>query len=79
MTPIWDQLGADMAASKDTLTIAKIDATANDFSRTLFPVSGYPTIFFLPANKKNAPVKYQGARELADFKTFLKQQQTAKP
>jgi len=34
---------------------------------------GYPTILFAPANSKDSPVKYEGEREVAGFKKWLKQ------
>jgi len=69
LTPKWEKLGEDLK-HVDTLTIAKIDATANDVPK-LFDVKGFPTIHLLKANDKKNPVAYSGAREVADFKKWL--------
>ncbi|KAK2142671.1 hypothetical protein LSH36_924g00042 [Paralvinella palmiformis] len=53
------------------LVIAKMDATAND-SPEQFEVSGYPTIYFAPANDKKNPKKYDGDQEVDDLTKFIK-------
>jgi len=52
-----------------------MDATANDVPGN-FAVRGFPTIFFVPMNKKDSPVKYEGGREVADFMRYLKKNAT---
>jgi len=72
LEPKYQQLGEQLQkdpALKETI-LAKLDATANEFDRSAWEVSGYPTIFFKPAGKK--AVKYEGAREVADMKKFIK-------
>jgi hypothetical protein len=59
-----------MKKYSDTLTIAKIDATANDLPPN-FPTKGYPTIFFAPANNKDKPLNYDGQREVKDFENYI--------
>ncbi len=51
--------------------LAKLDATANEFDRSKWEVSGYPTIFFKPAGGKKAE-KYEGAREVQDMFEHIK-------
>lgn len=70
LSPIWDQLAADL---KDVtgLTIAKMDATANEVDGV--DVRGYPTLKFYPKGSKDAPVDYDGGRELENFKEWLKE------
>jgi protein disulfide-isomerase A1 len=70
LAPIWDQLAADL---KDVtgLTIAKMDATANEVDGV--DIRGYPTLKFYAKGAKNAPVDYDGGRELDNFKTWLKE------
>jgi protein disulfide-isomerase-like protein len=72
LEPKYEKLGEQVlkdASLKETI-IAKIDATANEYDRQKWEVSGYPTIFFKPAGKK--AVKYEGAREVDDMKSFIK-------
>lgn len=48
LAPKYEELGKKFK-DVDSVVIAKMDATANDFPRDDFKVSGYPTIFFKPA------------------------------
>ncbi len=59
----------------ETLTIAKLDATANDWSaKDVYDVKGFPTIYFKPAGK--APVSYDGAREAGAMAEWLAEHAT---
>jgi protein disulfide-isomerase-like protein len=68
LAPKYDKLGKKFKGV-DSVVIAKVDATANDFPPE-YAVSGFPTIYFKPANGK--PKQYDGAREVTDFVKFLK-------
>jgi hypothetical protein len=50
-----------------------MDATANDMpgEKLGYTASGFPTIYLAPAGKKDKPVSYEGAREVADFVSFI--------
>eukprot|EP00095_Tigriopus_kingsejongensis_P001310 snap_masked-scaffold1226_size54525-processed-gene-0.1 protein:Tk01310 transcript:snap_masked-scaffold1226_size54525-processed-gene-0.1-mRNA-1 annotation:"disulfide-isomerase a3 precursor" len=67
LTPIFDELGANMA--DEEVEIVKMDATANDVPPG-YDVRGFPTLFWLPKGTKT-PVQYQGGRELPDFVSFI--------
>jgi len=69
-------LGNKFAKFKSSLTIAKIDATNNYFPRNIFGVQGFPTIYFLPANAKKRPIKYEGNRDVADMESFVRSKAT---
>jgi len=74
LAPIWDELGEKL--EKETnIVIAKMDATANDVP-SIYTVTGFPTIFWVPKDKKTAPVAYQGGRELDDFIKFIAKEST---
>jgi len=73
LTPIYDRLG-EKVKKTETLTIAKMDATANDIPHNAFKVDGFPTIYFKAAGK--SPVPYDGPREVSGFITFLKKEAT---
>jgi len=68
LAPKYDKLG-EKFADVESVVIAKIDATANDYPPD-YQVSGFPTIFFKPAGKK--PMLYEGEREVKDFTKFIK-------
>jgi len=76
LVPKWDELATKLAGDS-TVTIAKMDATAND-PPSQFAVSGYPTLYFVPANAKKSPKKYEGAREVKDMLDFVKKNKTFK-
>ena len=52
------------------VTIAKVDATANDVPDE---VQGFPTIKLYPAGAKSAPVEYTGDRTIEDLAKFVKE------
>jgi len=71
LVPKYEELGKKLQ-SVPTVTIAKIDATANDWDRSRFEVSGYPTLFFVPGKENAQPVKYEGDREVDAMYKFVK-------
>jgi len=56
------------------VTIAKIDATANDLPESM-PYSSFPTVYFVPAGSSE-PVKYEGGRTSKEMWQWLKQRST---
>ena len=72
LEPKYETLGKSVLAdpSLSGVTIAKMDATANDYDRAAWEVKGYPTIFFKPAGKK--PQLYEGARDADDMLKYIK-------
>ncbi|XP_034937220.1 protein disulfide-isomerase A3 [Chelonus insularis] len=75
LAPVFDELGDKMA--KEDVVIAKMDATANDVPPH-FTVQGFPTLYWVPKNSKDSPVKYEGGRELDDFVKYIAQHSTDK-
>lgn len=74
LAPIFDELG-DTLADED-VAIVKVDATANDVPPQ-FEVKGFPTLFWLPKDSKDKPVKYDGGREMDDFVKYIAQHATS--
>jgi len=70
LAPKWDELGAKLKGVK-SVTIAKMDATANEIDVPGVAVQGYPTIIYFKGNDKTNPVKYEEGREVDDFVKFL--------
>ena len=74
LAPIYKELAKKYKSDKK-LVIAKIDATANDYPDE-YATSGYPTIYFAPADNKEEPIKHDGGRELEDLEEFISQHAT---
>jgi len=72
LEPAYNELGADMQKKYEGVTIAKMDATANDATHPKYTANGYPTIMLAPAGDKSNPIKYEGERDLKSFTSWLK-------
>ena len=55
----------------NSLRFFLVNLTANDYC-------SYPTLYFVPANAKKSPKKYEGAREVKDMLDFVKKNKTFK-
>jgi protein disulfide-isomerase A1 len=71
LAPIYEELGREFHGI-DSVTIAKIDATANGWPDVV-DISGFPTLYLFPANQKDKPIRYEGDRSLKDIKRFIKE------
>lgn len=74
LAPKWDEVALKMLEEKE-ITIAKMDATANDVPKS-YTVTGFPTLFFVPKDNKDNPKKYEGGREVDDFIKYLAKEST---
>jgi len=70
LAPKYEELAEEFKNVNDVV-IAKIDATANDYPKTQYQVTGFPTIFFKPKGKDSTPIKYNAAREVKDMKSWI--------
>ncbi|MCJ1313967.1 protein disulfide-isomerase precursor [Agyrium rufum] len=73
LAPKYEELGAMYQSNADfdsKVTIAKVDATANDVPDE---VQGFPTIKLFPAGSKDTPVEYSGDRSIDDLANFVKE------
>ncbi|KAI9924508.1 hypothetical protein ASPWEDRAFT_40966 [Aspergillus wentii DTO 134E9] len=70
LAPKYDELASLYANVADKVTIAKIDATANDVPDS---ITGFPTIKLYPAGAKDSPVEYAGSRSVEDLAEFVKE------
>ncbi|KAJ9369986.1 hypothetical protein DTO282E5_5326 [Paecilomyces variotii] len=73
LAPKYEELGQLYAGNPDLadkVTIAKIDATANDIPE---PIQGFPTIKIFPAGAKDSPIEYAGDRTVEDLADFIKE------
>ena len=64
------QLYADDPDFASKVTVAKIDATANDVPQS---IQGFPTIKLYPAGSKDEPIEYSGSRTVKDLADFIKE------
>ncbi|EIE22882.1 protein disulfide isomerase [Coccomyxa subellipsoidea C-169] len=69
LAPIYEELGTKFA-DNESVTIAKMDATANDVPSNKFEVKGFPTIAFVAGPTGEITV-YEGDRSLPDLSTFV--------
>lgn len=69
LAPKFDEL-AKKLAGESGVTIAKMDATANDVPSP-YEVTGFPTLYFVPKNSKQSPKPYNGGREVDDMLKFI--------
>lgn len=68
LTPIFEELGTKL--KDENVAIVKMDATANDVPPN-FEVRGFPTLFWMPKDLKDKPIKYEGGRDLDDFVKYI--------
>jgi len=71
LLPTWEKLAKKYNVAGSKVRIAKVDAT-NNFVPNNFEVRGFPSIFWVPANKGTAPLKYEGGRDFDDFEKYIK-------
>ena len=71
LEPIYKQLG-DLFKDVEDVVISKIDATANEH-KTL-NIEGFPTIFFYKPGQKDAPLTYDGERDLPSLVKYIEEQ-----
>ena len=73
LAPKYEELArlySSNAASNNQVTIAKVDATANDVPEE---IAGFPTIKLFAAGAKDSPVDYTGPRTVEDLAKFVKE------
>jgi len=73
LSPIYDELAQKL--KDEDVAIVKMDATANDVPST-FEVRGFPTLFWIPKDGKDKPVRYEGGREADDFIKYIAEHAT---
>jgi protein disulfide isomerase len=57
----------------EDVVIARFDATSNDFDKARFPLSGYPTLFFVKKGEpQTPPEEYTGGRTTEEMLAYLR-------
>jgi len=72
LTPAYNELG-EKFADNDKIVIAKVDATANDIDHPGVNVRGFPTIMFFKSGAKDAPIDFEGGRDVDSFVQFIEE------
>jgi protein disulfide-isomerase A1 len=77
LAPKYEELGElySTDAFSKLVTIAKVDATANDVPDE---IQGFPTIKLFAAGKKDSPIDYSGSRTIEDLVKFIEENGTHK-
>jgi protein disulfide-isomerase A1 len=70
LAPIYEET-AKLLEGNDKILFVKIDATENEIPGV--SVQGFPTLKFYHADRKDAPMEYQGERTKDGFLKFLKE------
>lgn len=73
LAPKYEELAALYTENADfnkKVTVAKVDATANDVPDE---IQGFPTIKLYAAGKKDTPFDYSGGRTVEDLAAFIKE------
>lgn len=68
LAPIFEEVAN--ALKDEDVAIVKMDATANDVP-SRFEVRGFPTMYWLPKDAKDKPMRYDGGREKDDFIKYI--------
>lgn len=67
--PVYAEFAKKMEAAP--IVIAQIDATANDIDSAIFPINGFPTVYFI--GKETEPEFYSGGRSLEDLEKYVRE------
>ncbi|XP_022169601.1 protein disulfide-isomerase A3 [Myzus persicae] len=68
LAPVYEQVAEKL--KDEAVSLVKMDATANDVPST-FDVRGFPTLYWLPKDSKNKPIRYEGGRDVNDFIKYI--------
>ncbi|KAK7095350.1 protein disulfide-isomerase A3-like [Littorina saxatilis] len=74
LAPKLEEL-AEMLKDEPEITIAKMDATADD-APSPYEVRGFPTLYFAPKGSKSSPKMYEGGQEVDDLIKYLAKEAT---
>ena len=69
LAPKYEELAGLYKNFADKVTIAKVDATANDVPDE---IAGFPTIKLFKAGEKDEPIEYSGSRTVEDIANFIR-------
>lgn len=69
LAPKYEELAGMYKNYADKVTVAKVDATANDIPDE---IQGFPTIKLFKAGSKDEPIEYSGSRTIEDIANFIR-------
>lgn len=73
LAPTFDELGVKMIG--EDIEIVKFDGDSNDVP-VAFQLQGFPSLYWLPKNKKDNPILYTGAKNLDSFIKYIAEHAT---
>lgn len=76
LAPVYEKV-AEHFSGRATVTVAKMDATANDIPDKRMTVTGFPTIFMVKGATTGELVSYSGDRTEQDLVDFVKKHAAA--
>ena len=68
--PVWQELAEEISGTS-SVVVAQVDMTQHSVSAPGVVIRGYPTIYLFKNGRKEAPIEYRGARDVASFGAFL--------
>ena len=78
MADAWKELAKNLATVPDVV-IAELDAAAHSQQAQTYGVRGFPSVKLFTKENKSGDITFKGARDVASFRTFLKENGIALP
>nr|CCC93939.1 protein disulfide isomerase [Trypanosoma congolense IL3000] len=70
--PTYEKIAAEF--NESNIIVAELDATANYVNSSIFKITGFPTVFFVPSGGK--PILFEGDRSLGNVSEFVRKHAT---
>ena len=70
LAPVYEELGQNFAFAEDKVSIAKVDADANNELGKRFGVQGFPTLKWFDGTS-DKPIDYESGRDLESLQDFI--------
>jgi len=71
LLPIWDSLAQELGGSQQ-LALAQINVDNNELQNAT--ITRLPTVRFYPADRKDAPIDYEGEQGFSQILAFIQEQ-----
>ena len=78
LAPVYEELGQNFAHAENKVSIAKVDADANNELGKRFGVQGFPTLKWFDG-KSDQPIDYNSGRDLDSLQDFITEKTGLRP